>query len=274
MSLFYMQKKKKNILQTSFCTHTAEFAFGVKISVNGEFRVCWWLLVFCVVVKLNCGDELCSVAVGVIDESDGLCDDAPFLVHRGGGAGGIRSGIKFNVLGGVGRTPRTFPLVLSLNVLFVFVLLLLQLLPLVALLLLLFESAPLLVNIDNFSRSNDFRFWVLNVLNEHPLLLVLVPTIPVCPLSTGDMVNIKLSIDSGLSICWPVLVKLLRLDAVSDGVPGLKTFPLTTVCWLLVTIFCWWPLNIVVPRPLDSVFDADDAGTGLVFADGRGFAIG
>lgn len=88
------------------------------------------------VVKLNCVDELCSVAVGVIDESDGLCDDG--FVHRGGGAGGIRNGIKFNVLGGVGRTPRIFPLLLfSLNALFV----LLQLLFVLALLLP-FESEP------------------------------------------------------------------------------------------------------------------------------------
>lgn len=66
--------------------------------------------------------EMCSFAMGV-DESDGLCDEG--FVHRGGGAGGIRNGIKFNVLGGVGRTLRMLPL-FSLNVL----------------LLLLFESIP------------------------------------------------------------------------------------------------------------------------------------
>lgn len=153
-------------------------------------------------------DEMCSVAVGVI-ESVGLCDDG--FVHRGGGAGGIRNGITFNVLGGVGRTPRTFPLLCSLNALQ-----------------LLFESSPAFggderfENAVIFSKSNDLRFCVLNVL--------VLPMMPVWQLSTGDMVNITLSIDSGLKICWPVLVKLLRLDAVSDGVLGLNTLPLTTVC--------------------------------------------
>lgn len=46
-------------------------------------------------------------------------------------------------------------------------------------------------------------------------------------LSTGDIVDVILSMDPGLSICGQVLVKLLKLDAVSDGVLGLNTFPLT-----------------------------------------------
>lgn len=71
----------------------------------------------------------------------------------------------------------------------------------------------------SFSKSNDLRFCVLNVL--------VLPMMPVWQLSTGDIVSIKLSIDSGLNICWPVLVKLLRLDAVSDGVLGLNTLPFT-----------------------------------------------
>lgn len=68
--------------------------------------------------------EMCSLAMGVDESVDGLRDEG--FVHRGGGAGGTRNGIKFNVLGGVGRTLRMFPLLHSLNVL----------------LLLLFESAP------------------------------------------------------------------------------------------------------------------------------------
>lgn len=239
-------------------TLTAVFAFGDKISVNGEF--CFWMLVELSIAYMKLVDDICSVAMGVDESVDGLWDDG--LVHRGGGAGGIRSGITFNVLGGVGRTLRKFPLfIFSLNAL------------IILLLLFVFASSPgvgvveWFENVVNFSKSNDFRFCVLNVL--------VLPMIPVWMLSTGDIVKITLSIDSGLNICWPVLVKLLRLDAVSDGVPGLNTLPLTIVCWLFVMILCWCPLNNVVPKPLDSVvFDADDAGTGLVLAEGRGFAIG
>lgn len=210
--------------------------------------------------------------------SEGLCGVVG-LVHRGGGAGGIRSGPRFNVLGGVGLTDR--PSRRSAFTIFpAFVLiagpLLLLLMPLL-LLLLPFMKAEI------FSTSIDLRFWTLNVL--------VLPMMPVRVLSTGDIVNTTLSIDSGLSICCPVLVKLLRLDAVSDGVPaklctpttdavvGLKTAP--TIVWFVVTTFCCCvcELKTVVPMPLDSVLDEAGVGlvfavVGVVFADALGLAIG
>lgn len=139
-------------------------------------------------------------------KSFGLVFGVADLFQRGGGAGGIRNGPKFNVLGGVGRTDRIFPL---------------SRLPVLLLLLLLFVC-----RFDtNFSISIDLRLCALKVL--------VLPTMPVRQVSSGDMAML-----SGLSICWPVLVKLLRLDAVSDGVPtklgmptmdgvvGLNTAPL------------------------------------------------
>lgn len=174
------------------------------------------------------------------------------LVHRFGGAGGILSKPRFSVLGGVGR--RAFPFSPF--------------------------ALPFVEQLMSFSMSSDLRFWVLNVL--------VLPMIPVWLASPGDM-RIPVSPDSGLIRCCPMLVKLLRLDAVSEGVParlwkpsvdgveGLKICPAMTDCDV-VTIFCWWiELKMVVPRPLVSVFD--DAGVGLVFAVvgvvvGRGFAIG
>lgn len=146
-------------------------------------------------------------------KSFGLVFGVVVLFQRGGGAGGIRNGPKFNVLGGVGRTVRIFPL---------------SRLPVLLLLLLLLFVCKF---DTNFSISIDLRLCALKVL--------VLPTMPVRKASSGDMA--MLSIDSGLSICWPVLVKLLRLDAVSDGVPtklgmpaidgvvGLKTAPLLIV---------------------------------------------
>lgn len=106
-------------------------------------------------------------------KSFGLVFGVVDLFQRGGGAGGIRNGPKFNVLGGVGRTERIFPL---------------SRLPMLLLLLLLLFVCRLDVN---FSISIDFRFCALNVL--------VLPTMPVRHVSSGDMA--KLSIDSGLSIC-------------------------------------------------------------------------
>lgn len=145
-------------------------------------------------------------------KSFGLVFGVADLFQRGGGAGGIRNGPKFNVLGGVGRTDRICPL---------------SRLPVLLLLALLFEC-----RFDtNFSTSIDLRLCALKVL--------VLPTMPVRHVSSGDMT--MLSTDSGLNISWPVLVKLLRLDAVSDGVPtklgmptmdgvvGLNTAPLLIV---------------------------------------------
>lgn len=184
------------------------------------------------------------------------------LVHRGGGAGGMRNGPKFNVLGGVGRTALPFPFSLILLPLQIFE----ELIDV-------FKLPPM--NVDTFSTSIDFRFCALNVL--------VLPKIPLRPLSTGDMVNTTLSTDSGLINCCPVLVKLLRLDVVSDGVPawlnilrgvvGLNMAP--TVVWLVVMIFCWCVLNTVVPMPLESDLVADEVCVGLGPLDaGFGFAIG
>lgn len=153
-------------------------------------------------------------------KSLGLVFGVDVLFQRGGGAGGIRNGPKFNVLGGVGRTDRMLPLS-KLPVLLLFPLALWM--PLV-----LFECRC----DTSFSMSIDFRLGVLNVL--------VLPTIPVrLDTSSGD--SAMPSMDSGLRICCPVLVKLLRLEAVSDGVPtklgmpaidgvvGLKTAPLLIV---------------------------------------------
>lgn len=95
------------------------------------------------------------------------------------------------------------------------------------------------MKVDTFSTSIDLRFCALNVLVR--------PKMPLRPFSTGDMVSTTLSADSGLINCCPVLVKLLRLDVVSDGVPawlnipsgdvGLNTAPIVVVCDD-VTIFC------------------------------------
>lgn len=134
--------------------------------------------------------------------------------------------------------------------------------------------------------SNDLRFCALNVL-----------VLPMTPIraadSTGDAIivaNATLSIDSGLKICWPpppLLVKLLRLEFVSDGVPawlnkpigfdtddGLKTAAVLTVWFGVMLLFVCGllVLKTVVPMPLDSVFRL--VCVGLVFNDSFGLAIG
>ncbi len=159
---------------------------------------------------------------------------------------------KFNVLGGVGLVVLTKLSLLSDPL-----------------------NCVVCTNDVNFSMSIDLRFNALNVL--------VFPTMPVRHGSIGDIVNTTLSTDSGLKICWPVLVKLLRLEAVSDGVPawlntlfgivGLKTLPTGWLLFGVATLFGGLiVLNTVVPIPLDSVLEF--VCMGLVFADDVAVVVG
>lgn len=179
-----------NIINLAF---TVVFALGDITSTICEF---WFPSTLNVTVVVTVKLFVNCPSVGVV--SVGLVGVVG-LAHRGGGAGGILNGPKFNVLGGVGRIRPLLSLLL---------LILLQLSPP-------FRLPP--TNEEIFSTSIDFRFCALNVL--------VLPKMPIRPVSIGDIVSTTLSADSGLSICCPVLVKLLRLDVVSDGVPAWLNTP-------------------------------------------------